>query len=82
MTENTNNPLVEVFGGSLWEADLVKGLLDANDIPSMLKDESLGIVTSPYNAFGGQIKVLVDENDAPLAQKIIDEREKDQIPEE
>lgn len=74
MATNDNDPLVEVFGGSLWEAEVVKGLLEANDIQSMLKDETLGSVTSPYAGIGGEMKVLVDRTDYPLAKKLIDEK--------
>lgn len=77
MTEKDNSPFVEVFGGSPWEAEVVKGLLEANDIQSMLKDETLGSVTSPYAGFGGEMKVLVDKIDYPLAKKLIDERDKE-----
>lgn len=74
MEENATKPFVEVFSGSLWEADLVKGLLEASDILSMLKDETLGVVTSPYSGIGGQVKVLVDEADFDEAKRIIEER--------
>ncbi len=81
MRDHSDNPLIEVFGGSLWEANLVKGLLEANNIPSMLKDETLGAVTSSYIEFGGEVKVLVDDADLELAKKILEERDTNEAPE-
>lgn len=76
MTTKENDALVEVYEGTPWEAELVKGLLEANDIESMLKDETLGSVLAP--GIGGNIKVLVREEDYPLARKVVDERGKEE----
>ena len=38
MKEEDKSKLIEVFKGSLWEAQLVKSLLGNNDIESTLKD--------------------------------------------
>ena len=38
--------LVEVFRGDLWEAELIKGFLAANGVQAMIKDETLGLVTT------------------------------------
>ena len=40
--------LVEVYAGTLWQAEVVKGLLDANSIPCAVINETIGAVTSPY----------------------------------
>ncbi|MBQ8592666.1 MAG: DUF2007 domain-containing protein [Bacteroidaceae bacterium] len=61
----------EVFEGTLWEAEVVKGLLQAENIPCMLRDETLGAVTSPYLTVGGVVKLYVNEEDAAKAQRII-----------
>ena len=37
MKEEDKSKLVEVFNGSLWEAELVKSLLENNGIESTLK---------------------------------------------
>lgn len=63
MATEDNSPLVEVFGGSPWEAEVVKGLLEANDIQTMLRDETLGSLTAPYAGLGGEMKILVNEAD-------------------
>ncbi|MEG1545726.1 MAG: DUF2007-related protein [Bacteroides sp.] len=75
MTTKKEDSLVKVFGGTPWEAELVKGLLESNEILSMLKDDTLSSVTSPYAGFGGVMEVLVNEDDYELAKKILDERD-------
>ena len=38
MKAEDKSKLIEVFKGSLWEAELVKGLLEANGVKSATKD--------------------------------------------
>lgn len=76
MTTKGNDELIEVYQGTPWEAELVKGLLEANGVESMLKDETLGSVTA--QGIGGDIKVLVREEDYSLAKEVIDERDKEE----
>lgn len=76
MATNEKGPFVEVFGGTPWEAEVVKGLLEANNIPAMLKDETLGSVTAPYAGLGGEVKVLVDEADYGAALQLVNEKNK------
>lgn len=64
----------EVFEGSLWEAELVKGLLQAEGIICMLRDETLGAITSPYLTLGGKVKILVNDEDYQRAISIITSR--------
>ncbi|MBQ8867756.1 MAG: DUF2007 domain-containing protein [Bacteroidaceae bacterium] len=64
----------EVFEGSLWEAEVVKGLLQAEEVDCMLRDETLGAVTSPYLTLGGNVKVLVNDEDYSRASQIVDAR--------
>lgn len=70
-----NEPFVEVFGGSPWEAEVVKGLLESNNIKTVVRDETMGCVTSPYAGLGGEMKVFVDKSDFEAAQELIDSRE-------
>ena len=65
--------LVEVFRGDLWEAELVKGFLAANGVQAMTKDESVGLVTGPYNSGGQVVVVLVNHEEQVFAEKIIRE---------
>ncbi|MBR5804235.1 MAG: DUF2007 domain-containing protein [Bacteroidaceae bacterium] len=64
----------EVFEGSLWEAELVKGLLQAEGIVCMLRDETLGAITSPYLTLGGKVKILVNDEDYQRAIRIVTSR--------
>lgn len=61
----------EVFEGSLWEAELIKGLLQTEDVDCMLRDETLGAVTSPYLTSGGNVKILVNDEDYQRANRIV-----------
>ena len=45
MAEINYDSLVEVFKGNLWEAELVKGLLESEGVQAMIKDETLSAVT-------------------------------------
>ncbi len=64
----------EVFEGSLWEAEIVKGLLQAEEVDCMLRDETLDAVTSPYLTLGGNVKILVNDEDYQRATKIVASR--------
>ena len=74
MTGTDNGKLVQVFAGTLWEAELVKGLLDSNAIPCAIEDYSIGVVTSPYLPGGGDVVVVVNEADEEQATKVIESR--------
>lgn len=65
----------ELFEGSLWEAEIVKGLLQTECVDCMLRDESLGAVTSPYLTSGGNVKVLVNDEDYQRARQVVASRE-------
>ena len=47
MKEEDKSKLVEVFNGSLWEAELVKSLLENNGIESTLKDGMIVNIVRP-----------------------------------
>ena len=67
--------LVEVFRGSLWEAEIVKGLLNSAGVSSMIKDEGLSMVTSPYlDMGGGQVLVMVNKEEEVYAKKVVAEK--------
>ena len=63
-----------MFEGSLWEAEIVKGLLQAEEVDCMLRDETLGAVTSPYLTLGGNVKILVNDEDFQRATSIVNAR--------
>ena len=74
METKTYGSLIEVFRGSLWEAELVKGLLESAGVSAMLKDETLSAVTSPYSGTGGQVLVMVNKEEEVYAKKVVAER--------
>lgn len=65
--------LVQVFAGNVWQAQLVKGLLDANSIPCAINDETVGAVISQYAANIGDVYVVVTEEDEARALKVLEE---------
>ena len=75
MEAKSYGSLIEVYRGSLWEAELVKGLLESAGVSAMLKDESLGVITSPYNEVGGQILVMVNKEEGVYARKVVERRQ-------
>ncbi len=74
MGTKENKPLMKVYAGTQWQAEIIKGLLEANNIPAMLADKSPTSAMMPD--IGGSVLVLVNELDAPLAEKLIRENEK------
>ena len=65
--------LVQVFAGNVWQAQLGKGLLDANAVPCMIKDETVGAVISQYAPNIGDVYVIVTEEHEAEALKVIEE---------
>ena len=65
---------VEIYRGNLWEAEIVKGLLASAGIESMIKDETLAAVTSPYLNFGGEVLVMVNQKDKDSAVEMVEHR--------
>ena len=63
--------LIKIFGGNLWQAQLIQGLLEANNIPCMLRNETMSAVTSPYATLGGEVCVLIDEKDREMARAVL-----------
>ncbi len=64
---------VEVFKGSPWEAELVKGQLENSGIATILKDGILATL-APYLA--PDVTILVSQDDYETAMEIIRERDK------
>ena len=74
MKDSTYGSLVEVFRGTLWEAELIKGLLESAGVEAMIKDETLSAVTSPYSNIGGRVLVMVNKEEEVYAKKVVSER--------
>lgn len=75
MKEDDNSRLVEVFSGSRWETELIKGLLESNDIAAALKD---GLMTTIAPYISPTATVMVNESDYEAAMEIIRSREKEE----
>ncbi len=65
------NHLIKIFGGNLWQAQLVQGLLEDNDIPCVLRNETMSAVTSPYATLGGEVWVMIDERNREMAESVL-----------
>lgn len=76
----SQNKLVKVFSGSLWQAQVIQGLLEANHIVSILENETLSAVTSPYATLGGQVYVLVNIRDRDFATRLISTNSLSSVP--
>lgn len=72
--EEDNSRLVEVFSGSRWETELVKGLLESSDVKAALKD---GLMTTIAPYISPTACVMVNESDYEVAMEIIRNREKE-----
>lgn len=73
MKAEDNSRSIEVFKGSPWEAELVKGLLESNNIATVMKDGILGTL-APYLA--PDVTILVSQENYETAMSILRNREK------
>lgn len=76
MKAEDKSKLIEVFKGSLWEAELVKGLLEANGVKSATKDSIAVNIALPETAI--DVAVLVNEEDYEAAMQVMRERDREQ----
>ncbi|NOZ04499.1 MAG: DUF2007 domain-containing protein [FCB group bacterium] len=70
-----NEPkLIVIFEGPSVEAEMLKGLLDANNITAYLNDANLGRIAPWYVSPGGisPVKLLVPETEVEKAKAILD----------
>lgn len=74
MKEEDYSKSVEVFSGSPWEAEIVKGLLESNGIRSSIVDGILGTL-APYIA--PSVSVLVTDRDYEAALTVLKTRQQD-----
>lgn len=63
MKEKDYSKSIEVFSGSPWEAEIIKGLLKSNDIRCVVKDGIMGTL-APYIAPAVSILVTEEEYEA------------------
>ena len=70
-TDANKEKLVTVFTGTVWQAELIRGLLETNNIPCAIMDETIGAITSSYAGFGKGVLVVVNEADKEKALELI-----------
>jgi hypothetical protein len=77
MNANDKIPLVEVFTGTPWEAELVKGYLESAGIQAALKNDNMVNFTPSMSvSFGsGGMKVIVSADDYDVASQLVETRE-------
>jgi hypothetical protein len=80
MKKNNEIEPVQVFSGTIWEAEMVKSLLENAEVEVYLNDEINGTlvpwITSPGGA--GSVKVFVSNVDYDKSKSIVEEYEKNE----
>lgn len=74
MKEEDKSKLIDVFTGTLWEAELVKSLLENREIKSVTKDGMVVNLALPATAV--DVSVLVHEKDYEAAMEVVREYRK------
>lgn len=74
MKTNKENDVVEIFAGSLMEAEIVKSLLEDSEIEVFLKDELMGALAPWHTSSGGMasVKVVISKMNYAKAKLVID----------
>ena len=75
-TDANKEKLVTVFTGTVWQAELIRGVLETNNIPCAIMDETIGAITSSYSGMGKGVLVVVNEEDKEKALEIIEDSQK------
>lgn len=71
MTEY-NDPVVEVFSGTLWEAGMVQSLLENAEIESFLKNDVMN--SYAYDpVFSVAVKVMIRGSDYLKAREVVED---------
>ena len=78
MSNSNDIEPVVVFSGTIWEAELVKSLLENAEIEVFLLDENTGTLAPWYTAGGGAgaVKVVVSTLDYEKAEAVIADYQK------
>ena len=75
MSTNEENKPIEIFAGNIFEAGMVKSLLENSGIKAYLKDEIMGTLSPWWVTPGGAgaVKVIISNLDFEKAKLIVDE---------
>ena len=70
--ETDSSALIEVFSGTLWEAEMIRSLLEDSEIESFTRNSLLGSnLYDPIYSEG--VKVMILSSDRERAQKVVDD---------
>jgi hypothetical protein len=78
MNSNKDIRAIEIFAGTIMEAQLVKSLLENAKIETYLENEYTGTLV-PWQASGGgasPVKVVISSEDVEMAQIVLEEYHK------
>ncbi len=84
MSKKDPNKPVTVFAGKLWEALLLKSLLENAGIEAFLKDDAIGTLAPWYASPGGTapVKVVIADSDLEQARQVVTDFEKNRTEED
>jgi hypothetical protein len=68
--------LIEIFDGNLFQAQMVKNLLENEGVESFLKDEI--IARNPVLRPEGGVRVMISDSDYEKAKLVVNDYEKTQ----
>ena len=71
MATHNHEAWTEVFSGAAFEAEVKRGLLEANGIHCIVEDHTMSAITSSYLGVGGDVRILVSPADADEAQRLV-----------
>lgn len=71
MSNKDNTSIIEIFSGTIWEAEMVKSLLENAEIRSFLKNNVLN--TNWYDPIISEgVKVMISSSDYDISKEIVD----------
>lgn len=73
MKTNQNDAWSAVFSGAPFEAEVIRGMLEANGIRCIAEDHT-SLVTSYYSGVGGDMRILVSPEDTEEALRLIEHK--------
>jgi hypothetical protein len=76
MSKNREITPVEIFAGTIMEAEMLKSFLENSDIDAYLKDANTGSIAPWYTGGLGSVKVIVSSVDFEQAIIVVEEYQK------
>lgn len=68
---------VEIYSGIIWQAEMVKDLLENEGIKAFVKNEITGTLNFPWDGLGS-VKVIISNLDYDKAKVIVEKYNKSQ----